>query len=78
MIRKFAIAAAVAALGTASLATTSTPASAHGWGGYHHFHGGYFHSGFGFYRAGYYGCFRTRWVVNRFGDLVPVRVNVCY
>jgi hypothetical protein len=80
MIRKFVIAAAaIAALGTASLATTSTPASAHGWGGYHHFHGGYFHRGFGFYRLGYYdSCLRTRWVVNRFGELVPRRVNVCY
>jgi hypothetical protein len=80
MIRKFVLAAAaIAALGTASLLTTA-PASAHGWhgGGHHHFHG-HFHRGYGFYRVGYYdSCLRTRWVVNRFGQMVRRTVNVCF
>jgi hypothetical protein len=80
MIRKFVLAAAaIAALGTASL-TATAPASAHGWygGGYHHFHGHYL-GGYGFYRVGYYSsCLRTRWVVNRYGELVRRTFNVCY
>ena len=79
MIRKLAIAAAaIAALGTASL-TASTPAAAWGKGG-HHFHGGHFHghgfrvySGIGLYDS----CLRTRWVVNRYGQLVRRVINIC-
>jgi hypothetical protein len=80
MIRKFVLAAAaIAALGTASLLTTA-PASAHGWhgGGHHHFHGHY-HGGYRFHRVGYYdSCLRSRWVVNRFGQMVRRTVNVCF
>jgi hypothetical protein len=79
MFRKFAIAAAaIAALGTASL-TASTPAAAwgKGGGGFHHFHGG----GFGFYSGvGLYdvdSCYRTRLVVNRRGEVVRRMVNIC-
>jgi hypothetical protein len=32
------------------------------------------YSGIGLYDS----CLRTRWVVNRFGNLVPRTVNVCY
>jgi hypothetical protein len=80
MIRKFAIAAAaIVALGTASL-TASTPAAAWGKGGGfhgHHFHGGGFriYSGVGLYD--YDSCLRTRWVVNRRGELVRRTFNVC-
>ena len=79
MIRRFAIAAAaIAALGTASL-TASSPAAAFGkGGGFHgHFHGGGFrvYSGVGLY--GYDSCLRTRWVVNRRGELVPRTFNIC-
>lgn len=79
MIRKFVLAAAaIAALGTVSLGST-TPAAA--WGKHHHHfhgHGLYFGGGYG-YRVGYYdSCLRTRWVVNRFGELVRRTVNVCY
>ena len=79
MIRKFAIAvAAIAALGTASL-TASTPAAAWGKGGFHghHFHGGglRIYSGVGLYE--YDSCLRTRWVVNRRGELVRRTFNVC-
>jgi hypothetical protein len=80
MIRKLAIAlAAIAALGTASL-TASTPASAGGGKGGHHFHGGHFHGGgFRLYSGltAYDSCLRTRWVVNRNGDLVRRVVNIC-
>ena len=78
-IRKFVIAAAaVAALGAASLTVTATPAAAKGWGHHHHHHHG-FH-GFRGHRvyAGYDPCLPTRWVVNRFGNLVLRTVNVCY
>lgn len=81
MIRKFVLAAAaIAALGTVSLAVTATPAAAKGLGGGgfhgHHFHGGGFrvYSGIGLYDS----CLRNRWVVNRYGDLVLRTVNVCY
>jgi hypothetical protein len=77
MIRKFAIAAAaIAALGTASL-TASTPAAAFGkGGGFHHFHGGFrVYSGVGLYD--YDSCYRTRWVVNRRGELVRRVINIC-
>jgi len=84
MIRKFVLAAAaIAALGTASLTVTATPASAKHWGGGG---GGFHHHGFhGFRTFGTYGayaaydsCLRTRWVVNRYGNLVPRTINVCY
>jgi hypothetical protein len=80
MIRKFVLAAAaIAALGTVSLTASTTPAAAWGKGGgfhSHHFHGGGFrvYSGIGLYGS----CLRTRWVVNRFGNLVPRTVNICY
>jgi len=82
MFRKFAIAAAaIAALGTASL-TASTPAAAWGKGGgfhghHHHFHGGglRIYTGVGLYD--YDSCLRTRWVVNRRGELVRRTFNVC-
>ena len=80
MIRKFAIAAAaIAALGTASI-TASTPAAAWGKGGGfhgHHFHGGGFRvfTGVGLYETD--SCLRTRWVVNRRGELVPRTFNIC-
>ena len=78
MIRNFVLAvAAIAALGTASLTLTATPAAAKHWGGggFHHFHGG----GLRVYTGlGYDSCLRNRWVVNRFGDLVLRTVNICY
>jgi hypothetical protein len=82
MIRKFALTvAAVAALGTASLAVTATPAAARGKG--KHFHGfhGHWHGGLRYYAGpyGYYdGCLRRVWVINRFGEEVLRTVNVCY
>ena len=83
MIRKLVLAAAaVATLGTASL-TATTPAAAWGkgggFGGVHHHHG--FHGGgyrgFRVY-AGYDSCLRTRWVMNRYGELVLRTYNICY
>ncbi|MCX7311660.1 MAG: hypothetical protein WCG92_21100 [Hyphomicrobiales bacterium] len=80
MIRKFAIAAAaIVALGTASL-SASTPAAAGGKGGgfhHHHYHGGGFglYSGVGLY--GYDSCYRTRWVMNRYGNMVRRVINIC-
>ena len=82
MFRKIAIAAAaVAALGTASL-TASTPAAAWGkGGGFHHFHGGHFHGGLRIYSGvglyAYDGCLRRVWVTKRNGDVVLRTVNVC-
>ena len=83
MIRKLILAAAaVATLGTVSL-TATTPAAAWGkgggFGGFHHHHGFYGggYRGFRVY-AGYDSCLRTRWVVNRYGNLVPRTINVCY
>jgi len=86
MIRKFVIAAAaIAALGTASLAVTTTPADAKGkgWHHGHHFHGGHFrHARYGFYGAAAYGfydsCLRRTWVINRYGESVLRTINVCY
>ena len=78
MIRKFVLtAAAIATLGIASLTVTATPASAKHWGGggFHH-HGFHGFRTFGVYPA-YASCLRTRWVVNRYGNLVPRTVNVC-
>lgn len=81
MIRKFLLAAAaVATLGTASLTASTTPAAAWGkhWGHHHHHHG--FHGGYRGYRvyAGYDSCLRTRWVMNRFGNMVLRTYNICY
>ena len=79
MIRKLVIAAAaIAALGTVSL-TASTPAAAWHKGG-HHFHGGHFHGGGLRVYSGltaYDSCLRTRWVVNRYGELVKRVINIC-
>jgi hypothetical protein len=79
MFRKFVIAAAVA-LATASFAT-ATPAAAKGGKGFHHHHHGHGH-GLRFYSGvgllAYDSCLRTRWVVNRYGELVRRVVNVCY
>jgi len=83
MIRKFALAAAaIAALGTASL--TATPASAKGMGGggFHHHGGGhFFHGGLRVYGGNYLydddSCLRRTWVVNRFGETVLRTINVC-
>ncbi|MBX9825048.1 MAG: hypothetical protein K2Y27_08635 [Xanthobacteraceae bacterium] len=82
MIRKLVLAvAAVAALGTASLAA-STPAAAHvwhnGWHDHHHHHGFHWRGGYRAYGVGYDSCLRRRWVVNRFGEAVLRVVNVCY
>ena len=72
-------AAAVAALGAASL-TASTPAAAWGkGGGFHHFHGGHFHGGgFRIYcGAGLYDdCLRQVLSLGN-GDVVVRTVNVC-
>lgn len=74
MIRKFAIAAAaIAALGTTSLALTTVPASAKGGWGHHH----------GWHRGGYVAfypvasCYRDVWVVTRRGERVLRTINVC-
>ena len=78
MVRKIALAAAaVAALGTASL-TNSAPAAAKGFGGMH-FHGGHFHGGFRLYSGvGLYDdCYRNVWVTKRNGDVVLRTINVC-
>lgn len=80
MFRKFALAATIA-LGTAALAVTATPADAKGGKGFHHhhhhgFHGVRVYSGVGL--LAYDSCLRTRWVVNRYGELVRRVVNVCY
>jgi|SwirhisoilCB1_FD_contig_21_32369788_length_301_multi_32_in_0_out_0_1 hypothetical protein len=81
MIRKFAIAiAAIAALGTASLTVTATPAAA---GGIHHHHGGHWgghYRHFGFYGAPMYAyadtCVRRVWVDTPVGPRRRL-VNVC-
>jgi hypothetical protein len=80
MIRKLVLAAAaIATLGTVSL-TATTPAAAWGkGGGFHHHHHG-FHGGFRGFRvySGYDSCLRTRWVMNRYGELVLRTYNICY
>jgi hypothetical protein len=81
MIRKFAIAAAaLAALGTASL--TATPANAGGagkgggWGGgYHHHHG--FRGSFGLGLYAVDSCYKDVIVINRRGERVLRTINVC-
>jgi hypothetical protein len=81
MIRKLALTiAAIAALGTASLAVTATPAAA-GWKHHHHHFHGHWRGGFRVYAGdyGYYdGCLKRRWVINRFGETVLRTINVCY
>ena len=83
MIRKFALAfATIAALGTASLVTTTTDASARGWHRHHHHHGHWRGGGFRFYGPvyaglGYGGCYVRRVVPTPWGPRVRV-VNVCY
>jgi hypothetical protein len=75
MIRKFAIAAAaIVALGTTSL-VTSTPAAA-GKGGHHggHFHGLGIGLGFG---SVVDSCYREVWTVNRRGEPVLRSIYVC-
>ena len=84
MIRKFVIAAAaIATLGTASLAVTTTPAAAAG--GFHHGHHSHGHRHFGhgfrFYGPAYSyydSCLRRTWVINRYGESVLRTINVCY
>jgi hypothetical protein len=85
MIRKFIIAAAaIATLGTASLAVSTTQAEAGGWRRHHgHFHGFHGFRHVGFYGPAIYGgyydsCLRRTWVINRFGESVLRTINVCY
>jgi hypothetical protein len=75
MFRKLALTlAAVAALGTLSVAATSTPAEAKwGWKKHHHFHFGHY----GFYRPYYAGCYIKKVVYTPWGPRVRI-VNVCY
>jgi hypothetical protein len=80
MIRKLVLAAAaIAALGTASLTVTATPAAAKGWGFHHHgFHGRHFFRGIGFAAPIILSsCYRRTWVINRYGEEVLRTVNVC-
>ena len=81
MIRKLVLAAAaIAALGTASLTVTATPAAAKGFHhGHHGHHGGhFFRGGFRVYGGGYYdSCLRRTWVINRYGETVLRTINVC-
>jgi hypothetical protein len=89
MFRKFALAlAATAALGTASLAVSTSPAEAkykgfhkhhHHHGHHHHWRGHRFH---GFYGPGlvsyaYGGCYVKRWVATPWGYKVRW-VNRCF
>ncbi|HWM47873.1 MAG TPA: sulfur globule protein precursor [Xanthobacteraceae bacterium] len=78
MFRKLVLAAAaVAALGAASLAPTA--ASAHGWHkGHGHWHG-HFHKHWGVYPVygGYGGCYYVRKFVPTPYGLVKKRVMVC-
>jgi hypothetical protein len=86
MFRKLAIAfAATAALGTASLAVSTTPAEAKkGFHGHHHHghhHHGHGHRFYGFYGPAVYayggGCYVKRWIATPYG--LKLRwVNVCY
>ena len=72
--------AAVAAIGTASLAPTTTASAGwkghHGHGHHHHFGHKRFYSGPVHY-AGDYGCWRKRFIDTPYGVIVK-RVNVCY
>ena len=85
MFRKFALAlAATAALGTASLAVSTTPAEAKkGFHGHHHHHGHHKHFrahrfyGPGLVSYAYTGCYVKKWVGTPWG--LQLRwVNVCY
>ena len=87
MFRKLVLTlAATAALGTAALTTTSTPAAA--WKGgfhghHHHHHHGHWRGGFRFYTPAHVGyraydsCLRRRVVATPWG-LRTRWVNVCY
>ena len=84
MFRKLALAvAAIAALGTAGLSVSTTPAEAKkgGWHGHHHhkhWHGGYrFHRGPYYASYGYSGCYVKRVFYTQWGPRVRW-VNVCY
>jgi hypothetical protein len=74
MIRKFAIAAAIAALGTTSVALSS-PAAAKGPGGFHHGHFRGLGIGLGFDVVD--SCYREVWTVNRRGEPVLRTIYVC-
>jgi hypothetical protein len=83
MIRKLALAAAaVAALGTASLTLTATPTAAKG--GFHHHHGHHGFHGGRFFRGLAFdapvvlsSCYRSVRVINRYGEEVLRTVYVC-
>jgi hypothetical protein len=87
MIRKLALAfAATAALGTASLAVSTTPAEAkkgfhhhHGHGHHHHWHGHRFYGlyGAGLAAAAYSGCYVKRVVYTPVGPRIRW-INVCF
>ena len=87
MFRKFALAlAATAALGTASLAVSTTPAEAkkgfhhhHNHGHHHHWRGHRFHGfyGPGFASYAYGGCYVKRWVNTPWGYKLRW-VNRCF
>jgi len=82
MIRKLVLAAAaIAALGTASLTVTATPAAAKGFKFHHHhhgFHGRHFFRGVAFAAPIILSsCYRHVWVINRYGEEVLRTVNVC-
>ena len=80
MIRKLALAAAaVAALGTASLTLIATPTAAKGGFHHHHgFHGGRLFRGLAFDAPGVLSsCYRSVRVINRYGEEVLRTVYVC-
>jgi hypothetical protein len=87
LFRKLALAlAATAALGTASLAVSSTPAEAKKWGfHHHHHHHGHYHQwrAHRFYGpavvsyGAYGGCYVKRWVATPWGYKVRW-VNRCF
>jgi hypothetical protein len=82
MFRKLVIAAAaVAALGTASLTVTATPAAAKGFHhhGFHGFHARHFFRGLRFVAPIVEdSCYVKRvWVINRHGEEVLRDVTVC-
>jgi hypothetical protein len=75
MIRKFAIAAAIAALGSTSVALNSPAAAAKGPGGFHHGHFRGLGIGLGFDVVD--SCYREVWTVNRRGEPVLRTIYVC-
>ena len=70
-------AAAIAAIGTVSLATTPAFAGKGGGkgGGFHHHH--HIRGGIGLGLVAYDSCYRNVWALNRFGETVLRRVWVC-